>query len=235
MEYNSKNLICSMFHVPCSIKKGFTLIELIVVIAVFLLIVGAAVSIFISIVQHQKIILAEQELLNQTSYVLEYMSKALRMAGKDLTGECLTDTFGTTYPGYNYLLTHYIDGIYTGIKFVNHSDINEITGLPICHEFYLDVDDSNPEYHIAVLKEKKDGLPSSGVALTSDRLLINSVKFGINGKIDFIAGDDMGASGDNSIQPRVTIFLDIQVQGNSDQPSKKIQTTVSQRDLNVQQ
>ena len=59
-------------------NKGFTLIELIVVMTVFLLVIGAAMGIFISIVQNQKKILSEQELLNQISYVEEYMSKALR-------------------------------------------------------------------------------------------------------------------------------------------------------------
>lgn len=210
------------------LSRGFTLVELIVVIAVFLFVVGAAMGIFISIVQHQRIILSEQELLSQSSYVLEYMSKALRMAGKDLTGECLAGN-----SGYNYLLTHknLSSGFYEGIKFINQSDINKVTGLPICHEFSLDTSDpENP-----ILKEKKDGLPSGGIALTSDRLFINSIRFGINGEIDFTNEDNIGAPGDNGIQPRITIFLDIKIQGDSNQSSKKIQTTVSQRDLNVQQ
>ena len=217
------------------LSRGFTLIELIVVIAVFLFVVGTAVGIFISIVRHQRIILSEQELLNQTSFALEHMSKALRMAGKDLTGECLG---GQDYARYNYLLTHKnpSTGFYEGIKFINQSDINEKTGKAVCQEFYLDIDDSDPEYIITVLKEIKDDGP--WVALTSDKFTINFIRFGINGE-NGSSDDPIGAAGDNGIQPRVTIYLDIQtkikgVDGQLVQPAKKIQTTISQRDLNVQ-
>jgi prepilin-type N-terminal cleavage/methylation domain-containing protein len=171
-------------------KKGFTLIELIVAIALLLAILGTAIGIFVSIVQHQRIILAEQELLNQVSYVLEYMSKALRMAGKDLTGDCLKDNFGTMYPGYNYLLTRPVNGVYTGIKFINRSDNDT------CQEFYLD--NTDPEN--SVLKETKNGLPVTGVALTSDKFMINFIRFGINGNNGLTTGI-IGAAGDNSIQP----------------------------------
>lgn len=34
MEYNPKNLNCSMFHVPCSKNSGFTIIEIIIAISV---------------------------------------------------------------------------------------------------------------------------------------------------------------------------------------------------------
>ena len=207
------------FELSSESGAGFTLIELIVVIAVLLFVVGTALGIFISIVQHQKIILAEQELLNQVSYALEHISKALRMAGKDTDGSCL----GPDYLRHNYLLTDPIAGIfYTGIKFINQSDTNEVTGLPVCQKFYLDN---------GILKEIKDN--SQWVALTSDRLFINSIKFGINGKYKFGAGDDIGASGNNFIQPRITIYLDIQTKGDN-QSTKKFQTTISQRNLNVQ-
>ncbi|MEK7540838.1 MAG: prepilin-type N-terminal cleavage/methylation domain-containing protein [Patescibacteria group bacterium] len=208
-------------------SKGFTLIELIVVTAVFLFVVGAAVGIFISIVQHQRIILVKQELSNQVSYALEHMSKALRMAGKDTDGRCL----GTEFARYNYLLTikDISNGVYTGIKFINQSDINETTGQPVCQEFYLD--DDYPEN--PVLKEKKDGIPSAGIALISDKFMINSIRFGINGE-DGLLGGLEGADGDNYIQPRVTIYLDVQVKGDDKQPAEKIQTTISQRDLNAQ-
>ena len=59
---------------------GFTLVELVVVISVFLLVISTATSIFISVVQNQKILLAQQEALSQISYTLEYMTKGLRMA-----------------------------------------------------------------------------------------------------------------------------------------------------------
>ena len=74
-----------MFQVSGFKNKGFTLIEVIVSMAVFLLVAGMAVSIFISIVTQQRRILSEQQLIIQLRYVLEYMSKALRMAALSLS------------------------------------------------------------------------------------------------------------------------------------------------------
>jgi prepilin-type N-terminal cleavage/methylation domain-containing protein len=197
--------------------KGFTLVELIVVMAVFLLIIGTAIGIFISIVQDQRRILNEQELLNQTSYALEHMSKALRMAKKDTEGNCL----GQDYIGYNYLLTRWdgTRGAYNGIKFINQSDNDA------CQEFFLEYIDSNHQELGFVLKEIKKYNPAeldNPVLLTSSKLKINSIGFNV-----------IGASENDGVQPRITISLDIQVQGDSNQPRIKIQTTVSQRNLNV--
>ena len=101
-------------------KSGFTLVEMIVALAIFSLFIGSAVGIFISIVKHQRVILAKQELLNQTGYAVEFMGRALRMAKKDSTGECI-DT------GNNYKIIN--NG--TGIKFINHMQNDE------CQEFFL--------------------------------------------------------------------------------------------------
>jgi type II secretory pathway pseudopilin PulG len=207
-------------------EKGFTLIELIVVMAIFLFVIGAAIAIFISIIQQQKRVLSEQELLNQVSYVEEYMSKALRMARKD-TNE------GTENPcveqGYIYLLTRPENGFYRGIKFINQSN-------DICQEFFLDnaTDPVHP-----VLKELKDSTnDSDAVAITSSNLEISFIRFGINGTDGcYGAGSDCpdGASEADSVQPKVTILLGIKIQGDSQNPARVIQTTVSQRNLNLKQ
>ncbi len=196
-------------------NNGFTLIELIVVMAVFLLIIGTALSIFISIVFNQKRILAKQELLNQTGYVIEYMTKGLRMAGKDLAGDCIIDDQGGI--GYVYQLKNFSNGVWKSIKFINQSDNNA------CQEFFLDG---------TVLKEiSKNG--ADPVQVTGANLKINSLSFSINGhapgdqSCEFAPSESCGTG-----QPRVTISLDIKVQGDENQPSTKVQTTVSQRDLN---
>ena len=208
-------------------SNGFTLVELIVVMAVLLFVVGTAIGIFISIVKHQRVILSEQELLNQTSFVVERMSKALRVAKKDVEGTCLVG-----YAGHNYLLTrpNISTGAYTGIKFINQSDNDA------CQEFYLYTDNSDPEHPITVLKELKNSTnDSQAVALTSDRLMINSIRFGINGEDGSTTGSITDDNGDNNIQSRITIFLDIQTSGGDNPSIEKIQTTISQRDLNVPQ
>lgn len=213
------------------LSKGFTLIELIVVMAVFLFVIGAAITIFISIVQHQKRVLAEQQLLNQISYVEEYMSKALRMANADNLGSCL----GLDNTGYIYLLTRYdlVSQVFKGIKFINQSDNNA------CQEFFLDSGDASTQL---VLKEEKNNNPGTITPLTPDNLQINYIKFSINGSngstftsLSCPTNLQCGASNaDTTTQPRVTILLDVKIPGDSQEPDRIIQTTVSQRNLNVQ-
>src|SRR3989339_453028 len=135
-------------------QKGFTLIELLVSMSVLLVISGISASLFVSAILEQRRILAKQGLYGQLSYALEYMSKAMRMAGRDLTGDCLGGQ------GRNYLLTRqdtFGSGEYLGIKFINQSDNN------ICQEFFLD-NSSTP----AILKVIKGS--ESPVALTSDKI-----------------------------------------------------------------
>lgn len=234
-------------------NKGFTLIEVIVVMGVFLFIIGAAIGIFISVVQNQKKVLGEQQLINQISFSEEYMSKALRMAKTDIAGSCLFEG-ETKYLGYIYLLTRYdpTTELFRGIKFINQSDGDS------CQEFFLDG---------GVLKESKwvgGVLSTNAVALTSSSLQINSVRFSIN-RLD---GSQQGCGSQygcgakkiDGIQPRVTILLNVSISGSSQSnsascsvampctiagqtcylPTKKcvperiIQTTVSRRNLNAQ-
>ena len=216
-----------MFQVLGFKNRGFTLIEIIVSMAVFLLVVGIAVSIFVSIVTQQRRILSEQQLINQTSYVLEYMSKALRMAGiDDEFGSCIQDDFGGVYANGIYVLTRQDTSgelLYKGIRF------KDASAGDICHEFFLDVDEG-------VLKEIKSSggfvniNTGDAVALTSERIKINSIEFRINGE----SGLNYYVLEQDSTQPRITIFMEVQIPGLPEQTAKKIQTTVSQRNLNAQ-
>jgi len=214
-------------------SRGFTLIELAVVLATFLFVIGAAIGIFIYIVQHQKKVLAEQQLLSQISYAEEHMSKALRMAKIETTEGCLVDTHGsaTDNTGYIYLLTRYDQDLqaFKGIKFINQSDNNA------CQEFFLDNDDLEN----IVLKELKNSTnDSDAVPLTSTNMQIKSVKFSINGSngstfasASCPTDSQCGASIEDSVQPRVTILLNISIPGDRQEPTRTIQTTVSQRNI----
>ncbi len=81
-------------------KGGFTLIEMVVAVTVFTLLIGASSGIFISSLRSQRQSLATQEVLSQTSYMMEYLSRALRMAEKDMTGVC-TGTLKLNYAFQN--------------------------------------------------------------------------------------------------------------------------------------
>jgi prepilin-type N-terminal cleavage/methylation domain-containing protein len=77
-------------------KQGFTLIETMVALAVFTIIVGAALSLLVSAIITQRGSLGRQSLVDETSFVAEYMSRALRQAQKDISGTCIP-------AGRNYL------------------------------------------------------------------------------------------------------------------------------------
>jgi len=205
-------------------EKGFTLVELIVVMAIFLFVIGAALSIFISIIKDQRRVLAEQQFLNQVSYAEEYISKGIRMAKAEVNENCLIDSEGHDHPGYIYLLTHpHPNGqSYKGIKFINQSGISASSD-PICEEFFLDTD--------GVLKERQGvGIPTP-VALTPANLQIDSVIFLINGSSDSYVEQCIGT--DPCVQPRVTMIMKVKIAGDDKEPWRTIQTTLSQRNLNV--
>ena len=131
---------------------GFTLIELLVAMTIFLIVIGAATSIFISALKGQRKALVTQEILNQTSYSLEYMSRAIRMAQKEVSApSCLSQN------GLNFELTH--GG--KGIKFRNYGGI--------CQEFFLEG---------GQLKQFKSGAVEN---LTSDNFEITSFNLNLLG------------------------------------------------------
>jgi prepilin-type N-terminal cleavage/methylation domain-containing protein len=175
-------------------KQGFTLIELLVSMAVFSLIVASATSVFVSVLQAQRRLLAMQEIFSQISYLEEYTSRSIRMAKKDLLGTCITAKS-------NYDITR--SG--QGIKFMNYKGE--------CQEFYL----SNFK-----LMENKSSVVSE---LTSNSLSVNNFSINLSGNSQL-----------DNVQPRVTLFLNVKGTGAraEQQAEAQIQTTISQRKLDIQ-
>jgi prepilin-type N-terminal cleavage/methylation domain-containing protein len=190
---------------------GYSLVELIVVLTIFLIVIAVSVSIFISIIQQQKRMLGEQELLNQISFTSEYVSKTLRMAVRDSSGTCL----GTA--GYIYQLTHCNNGAAqacNGVKFVNQLNNNS------CDEIFLDTTNpANPTF---------SEIQSSGTEqnLLSDQFNIKSALFVINGNKTLRL-----ATINDANQPRITLLLDVQTPKSGIPQEKVVQTTVSERDI----
>ncbi|MBU4481359.1 prepilin-type N-terminal cleavage/methylation domain-containing protein [Patescibacteria group bacterium] len=188
-------------------SKGFTLVEMLVTLFIFSITFGAASGLFVSAIKNQSRTLASQQLLDQTSYLIEYMGRALRMARKDdidygdgavncLSGDKVN--FATTTGG---------------IKFRNYNNQ--------CQEFYREC-----AGEVCRLKEKKGPVGSEiENYLTSPNLYVESFNIGPSDSWDQ----------DDNLQPRVTMFLEIRKAGAGSQPKIKIQTTISQRELDIQQ
>lgn len=71
-------------------EKGISLIELVVAVAIFSVVIIAAVGIFISAMKAQKAMLAKQNMADSLRYTMEYMVKELRMAQIDTVDSALT-------------------------------------------------------------------------------------------------------------------------------------------------
>lgn len=189
-------------------SQGFTLMEIMVSVTASFLIIGAIIGLFISANKSQKRILSSYELLNQTGYATEYMSRALRTAEKESGQGCLASS------GLNYEIPviYQIGGnenLGTGLRFINHLENDD------CQEFFLDQ---------GQLKHKKDigTVNEQTLALTSDNLQIIDFKFKLLGK-----------DHEDNIQPRITMLFVIQA---GEEGAKiNIQTTVSQRNIDTYQ
>lgn len=97
--------------------KGITLIEIMISLAIFAIVLVGVVNLFISLLKKQKDLMDRAYVLNSLSYTMEYMSKSIRMAQKDLTGSCIA-------PGKNF------EQVGSSLRFKSYNDE--------CQEFFLD-------------------------------------------------------------------------------------------------
>jgi prepilin-type N-terminal cleavage/methylation domain-containing protein len=192
-------------------QKGYSLIELVVVLAIFMIIIGVTVDIFISIVRNQRDLLAQQELTTQTNYALGYMWLALKSAVTATDTNCLS-TVGDVYE-----LTHCPNGVVetcNGVKFINGLDSNA------CQEFFIDDSAPGPYYPLV---EVKNGATSQN--LISDKFNIQHGRFILDGDRELHVAN----SGD-AVHPRITVLLNIQTNFFGNIKQKVIETTISQGD-----
>lgn len=135
-------------------KKGFTLIELLISMTIFSIVMISAISLFNAGIESQRKALALQTLSDSTSYVIEYMSRTIRMAKKDLDGIYISAGCNFENP----------DGDEEKIRFLNYHKEPQ--------EFILE----NGQ-----IKERKE--PASGfTALTSDNFQVNKLFFKLFGE-----------------------------------------------------
>ncbi|MFH1656842.1 MAG: prepilin-type N-terminal cleavage/methylation domain-containing protein [Candidatus Nealsonbacteria bacterium] len=203
------NFKSSKFQVQSFKNKGFSLIEMLVVIAVFSIILSGLIGIFVSALRSQRYYLASQKLLDQTSYVMEYMSRSIRMAKKQTTDPSMPICLTINFTNYENPLSDD-----SKIRFIRNVQ-NDLK----CQDFYL------------INKQIKQKISTGGANfvisnLTSDDIEVTSLKF-------ILSGQNQPPS--DYQQPRITIFLEAEIKNINPTPKVKIQTTVSQRDIDIQE
>ncbi len=132
-------------------EKGFTLVELMISVLVFALLAGAIIGLFMSSIKSQRTILKDQKIANEMSYIMEYISRDIRMAKKDNDGTCIS-------AGSNYSLNG------SAIRFLNKDNK--------CHEYYFE---NNRIYEKKSEDEHSSGL--SGTLLTSWEMYVEELNF----------------------------------------------------------
>ena len=183
-------------------NKGYTLIEIMIAVSIFFIVVAAPTGFFVGSIKGQQKALSSQELIDNVSYNLEYISRAIRMAKKDKAGDCLSIAKN------NYQANS------TSIRFLNYDNK--------CQEFFLE----GGKLKVRKSVDNTSANFGSSLPLTPESLEVISFKTGPSDSWD---------QGDNQ-QPRVTLFLNMKgARGLAEelQPRIQIQTTISQRNLDV--
>lgn len=191
-------------------KKGFSLIELLVVIGVFSGLMVVITGIFIANFKMQRKTMAIQKTIGEISYATEYMGRAIRMAKNDYEGECLEEdnpkgyTYGT--PEDN------LENPQQGIQFIDYNGD--------CIKFFLD------ESENVLKKGVRDGGVWDEYKLTSGLLDIK----------EFHSTSNVLPGGEGILfldQPSVTLSLRVE-ETSSKWWETRIQTTVTKRRLDIE-
>ena len=143
------------------LKKGMSLIELMVAITLLTIVISAAISLSVSLIHQERRSLATQNIMDNSSYFLEYGGRFIRMAQED-DGSCITTA------GLNY--ENGADA--TSIRFLDYEDH--------CHEFLL-ADGQIKERVSSDNTSGSLGSLESAVAITSPKATVSSLSFAING------------------------------------------------------
>lgn len=180
------------------INAGFTLVEMIVVIALLGLLVGVVFNLFASGFSSQRNTLSVQKSTNQLSYIAEYMGRALRQATKDLNGTCITAKKN-------------FEVVSGELRFLDKASR--------CRAFFLAG---------TQIKEKispdssSSGLVGTDQPLTPSGMSVTNFNVVLQGEVQT-----------DAMQPRITFVMEAEGEGST--AKVRLQTTVSQRNFDVQQ
>jgi prepilin-type N-terminal cleavage/methylation domain-containing protein len=183
-------------------KAGATLVELLTALAIFSVVTLAATQIFKIVIEGQRSAIASDNAQSNMRYVLEIISKEIRMAQRS-DNEC-DETFGAVSDNRVYNKTTNALGEALYFKNINGE----------CTIYYL-AEDENGIQRLKIQRGENSGY------LTSDNIWVDNLKFLINDNTIF---------GVKSTQSSVTINFDLSVIGKEiHAATTTIQTTISAR------
>lgn len=213
---SKKQLKDKNFDVQGSALKvqGYTLIEVLMAVAIFFVLVAGPTGLFVSSLRAQTRILGLRGVIDNSIHVFEYISRALRMAKKELNDPptCLF-SHGLNYEKYDQSHIRNLQGVDyegPGIKFINYRWD--------CQEIFLDKT-TNHETKGQLMESKNGATP---IPLTPNDLEVTLLEFRLSGQDQT-----------DNLQPRVTMLFEITKKGVSGFPKMRTQTTISQRNLDI--
>jgi prepilin-type N-terminal cleavage/methylation domain-containing protein len=137
---------------------GFTLVEVVIVVAIFSVIITMTAGLFVAALRAERQVLETKKVLGEASYALEYMTRVLRMAKRNDDGIC----------PFNIEYNYDVPPSENEIMFINALQGDE------CQSFFLDT----------VEKQIKIKVHGTGLStpLTSSTIMIENLKFEISGE-----------------------------------------------------
>jgi prepilin-type N-terminal cleavage/methylation domain-containing protein len=188
-------------------RKGFSLLEMIIAIALFAVIMLAATQIFQLVIESQRNSIASQDIQENMRYALEMIGKEIRMASSS-NGICPTNE-----PN---IKSNRIFNRNSGAKIGNKSLDGTL--------YFKNKDGECVSYYLGpcpvdngLIIRRGDGR----ACLTPDNIKINNLEFQV-------IEDDI--ANPLSVQPTVTIMLNLETTGKATHKQKtNLQTTISAR------
>jgi type II secretory pathway pseudopilin PulG len=194
-----------------TVQKGTTLLELVVAVAIFIVVMTAAMNIFSMIVEGQRSALAAQTIQDNMRFAMEVMSKELRMA-KNVSEDSSCNGANGWGAGINatnrvYNINVQGDRLY----FKNKNDE--------CVTYWLDV----PSGQLQIIR-KKVGVYTKQGSTTPDELLVSNLKFFVNDET--ITRDPLLPG----IQPLVMLTMRVEAKGKTlHRQIVQLETSISSR------
>lgn len=174
-------------------EHGFTLLELVIAVAIFLTILMVLGGMVLAVVRAQRVAIATQQVQDTLRSALEILGRDVRLAAKNTAGSSCVPARADFLPS---------SGESPSLTFI--SDRGHCLTYSIV----------NQQIH-----RLADG--TSDETLTSDNVLVTALNFNIFGE------------GDDQTQPRIIVRLAAQSKTSS-QVTMRVETTLTQRELDVQ-